>query len=316
MSCHFTSLEHDALLHLSGPDALAFLQGQLSCDTRKLNRDTALPGLFCTAQGRVICDFLLVELAPGHLALRMRRDIRAASAELFSRYIIFSKAELDAERDDWQVLACWGPAALEQLGEVFGVAPSSRYGACQGEGFAIVQMDEAGQQFECLLAPAAKEKLLTHLDKDATPAPEIAWQGLQLASGVARIEAATTGEFIPQMLNYDLTGHISFNKGCYTGQEVVARMHYRGKSKRRLYLASLDSAALAEQAEPPAPGDALYSPTGKQATGKVVNCVAQGDGTIALLASATADGVEAGLHLSQAQGPALQIGSLPYSLPD
>lgn len=316
MSCHFTTLEHEALLHLSGPDATTFLQGQLTCDTRKLSHETALPGLYCTAQGRVICDFLLAELAPGHLALRMRRDIRAASAELFSRYIIFSKAELDAERDDWQTLACWGPAAVVQLSEVFGIAPSSRYGACQGEGFTIVQMDEAGQQFECLLAPAAREKLQTRLDKGAILAPETAWQGLQLANGVARIEAATTGEFIPQMLNYDLTGHISFNKGCYTGQEVVARMHYRGKSKRRLYLASVERAALPQEAALPAPGDSLYSPAGKQATGKVVNCVAQGDGTMVLLASATADGVEAGLHLSQAEGPALQIGSLPYSLPD
>ena len=82
MTCHNTNLDHEALLHITGPDALSFLQGQLSCDTRTLSPERALPGVYCTVQGRVICDFLLCQLADAHFGLRMRREIRGAAAAL------------------------------------------------------------------------------------------------------------------------------------------------------------------------------------------------------------------------------------------
>ena len=307
MNCQYSLLQHEALLHIAGPDALTFLQGQTTCDTRKLDPDHALPGVYCTPQGRVVCDFLLSQLAGGYYALRMRRDIRASAGTTFGKYIIFSKAELDAGRDDWQVLSCWGQDAAQALREIFGVAPAAPFAACSGEGFVLAQVDEGGQQFECYLDSETNPQWLTRIAELMQPSAEGAWQALEIANGIGRIEAATVEEFIPQMLNYDLTGHISFNKGCYTGQEVVARLHYRGKPKRRMYLAEIPGM------ESAAAGAPLFSTGTEQSVGNVVNSVLA-DGQVVGLVVATASGVENGLYLDAKDGPILSIGELPYSL--
>jgi folate-binding protein YgfZ len=307
LNCQYSLLQQEALLHIAGPDSLTFLQGQTTCDTRNLDPDHALPGVYCTPPGRVVCDFLLSQLAEDHYALRMRRDIRASSSATFGKYIIFSKAELDDQRDDWQVLACWGPDAAQALREIFGAAPTARFGTCSGGDFVLVQVDEDGQQFECYLDSKTNPQWLAQVDGLMQASDESTWQALEIANGMGRIEASTVEEFVPQMLNYDLTGHISFNKGCYTGQEVVARLHYRGKSKRRMYLAELPGA------EPAAAGTPLFSTGTKQSVGSVVNS-AISDGQLVGLVVATANGVENGLHLGAKGGPVLSIGELPYSL--
>ncbi|MBE9539587.1 MAG: tRNA-modifying protein YgfZ, partial [Proteobacteria bacterium] len=120
-----------------------------------------------------------------------------------------------------------------------------------------------------------------------------------------RIEAATVEVFIPQMLNYDLTGHVSFDKGCYTGQEVVARLHYRGKPKRRLFQATMEK-TLALQA-----GSALYSSATEQSSGTVVNSALGANGLpIALIVAPVAEG-ESVIHLDSPNGPLLS-----YAPPD
>jgi len=305
--CQYSPLKQEALLHIAGPDSLTFLQGQTTCDTRDLERDNAIPGAYCTPQGRVVCDFLLSRLAQDHYALRMRRDIRASAGATFGKYIIFSKAELDTGRDDWRVLACWGPDAAQALGGIFGGTPRERYSTHSGDDFVLVQMDADGQQFECYLRDEQEPKLAARMAEIMQLSSEDEWQALQISSGIGRIEAATVEAFVPQMLNYDLTGHISFTKGCYTGQEVVARLHYRGKSKRRMYLTELP------EAEAATAGTALYSGGTKQSVGNVVN-TARTEGRVVALVVATASGVENGLHLAGQDGTNLIIGELPYAL--
>jgi len=314
LSCYYTALPDESLLHLQGPDALTFLQGQLTCDTRRLEPGRALPGLYCTVQGRVICDFLLCSLAPEHLALRLRRDIWVVSTATLAKYIVFSRAELATEREDWAVSACWGEDAAAVLKAEFGQIPDTRYGASRGAGYVIVQVDDAGNQFECLLQQGVEPGPGERLRARCTAGSESQWRALQIAAGVARIEATTSGEYVPQMLNYDLTGHISFNKGCYTGQEVVARLHYRGKPKRRLYLARLAGVATADQR--PAPGDPLYGADDTRAIGNIVNlAVDENEGTV-MLVTTTAEGLAGGLHLGGSEGPALAVTRPPYPLPE
>ncbi len=314
MSCYYVNLEHEALLHLQGPDARSFLQGQVTCDTRKLEAGRALPGTYCTLQGRVVCDFLLCALAQDHLLLRMRRDIRATGAALLAKYIVFSKARLEPEREDWQVMACWGADAADALRELFDMPRLEKYGAWHGEGFVLVQLDDAGQQFECYLERVVATALQPRLKEFMQAAAEPEWQALQIAAGIARIEAPTTGEFIPQLLNYDLTGHISFNKGCYTGQEVVARLHYRGTPKRRLYRAETALAGL--EGRLVAAGDPLYSADGARAVGNVINRVETADGRLLLLVTSTAAGTATGLHLLDPSGPLLRTEAMPYPVPE
>ena len=307
MNCYYCALEQESLLHISGPDSLTFLQGQTTCDTREVDSGQARPGVYCTPRGRVVCDFLLSQLGPDHFALRLRRDIRAASKVVFSKYIIFSKAELDDERDDWRPFAFWGPQAGAALATIFDSVPSQRFECSSGEHFVLVQMDEQGERFEGYLNLAANPDLPGKIAQHLEPLAESEWQAGQIASGDARIEASTMEEFVPQTLNYDLTGHISFSKGCYTGQEVVARLHYRGTPKRRTYLAQLPAGTNCSA------GTAVYSAGKTQSVGNIVNAVATPDSKRVLVA-ATEAGTAAGLHLDSPEGPLLTLAELPYSL--
>jgi len=308
LDASYSPLLDEALLHISGPDSLKFLQGQTTCDTDAVDAEHALLGAYCNPQGRMSCDFLLSQLGSDHFALRMKRDIIDSSAATFGKYIIFSKAELDPANSDWQVFACWGANAREALASVFPDVPGEKLGCSSGEYFCLVQIDESGSQFECYIDTAAQSDLADQLNTALTLDSETEWQALQIESGIGRIEAATVEEFIPQMLNFDITGHVSFTKGCYTGQEVVARMHYRGKPKRRMYLSSIPGS------NSPAAGTALFSSGNEQSVGNIVNCAQRDDGTALALLVATEAGIENGLHVGAADGSLLDMLDLPYSM--
>ncbi len=310
MGCHYALLEEEALLRVSGPDTLAFLQGQLTCDTRTLSPSRALPGAFCTPQGRVTGDFLLCRQGPEQVLLRLRRSVAGIFAAALGKYMVFSRATLDGDDGDWQVLALWGEGAGGVIRDLGGSDPGARYGAVMGEGWQLVQVDESGQQFECYLHSSAAG-LLSKLGARAGRADAGRWRALQIAGGVPRIEAGTSGEFLPQALNYDLTGHVSFNKGCYTGQEIIARLHYRGRPKRRCHPATLPEGAAAA----PAPGTPLYRPGGTQAAGDVLNAEVDEAGRVALLVTAAGADLQSGLHLGSPEGPRLRAGTLPHPLP-
>lgn len=310
MGCHYALLKEEALLRISGPDTLAFLQGQLTCDTRALSPSRALPGAFCTPQGRVTGDFLLCQPGPEQVLLRLRRSVAGHFAAALGKYMVFSRAQLDGDDSQWRLIALWGGSAGEVARDLCGSSPGARYGTVAGEGWQLVQIDEAGQQFECYVHSTA-EGWLARLEARAEQAPAGWWRALQVAGGVPRIEAQTSGEFLPQALNYDLTGHVSFNKGCYTGQEIIARLHYRGRPKRRCHLATLPGATAAI----PAPGTALFRPGDAQAAGHVLNAERDDAGEIALLVTAAGAELQAGLHLGGPEGPPLRPVALPYPLP-
>ena len=305
-NCQFSTLPGEALLLITGPDTLTFLQGQTTCDTRELENSGSLPGVYCTPQGRVVCDFLLAPLGEETFALRMRRDIRASSSAVLGKYIVFSKADIEDDNDDWQVAGLWGEDAGAVIESIFGSRPNGQGQLLSGPGFAIVQRDEAGQRFECFADSSAADKL-DELASAANVASEDDWRALDIAAGIARIEAPLVDELVPQTVNFDLTGHISFTKGCYTGQEVVARLHYRGKSKRRGF------AVVAEDATGLVSGAELFSSTSSSSVGHVVNTASTGDGAQALV-SATLDAAEAGLHVAAPDGPSLELLELPYAL--
>ena len=310
VSSHYTILDDEALLTIIGPDSLTFLQGQTTCDTRTVDASHAIPGAYCTPKGRVVCDFLLCEIAENHYALRLRRDILDSSAAVFGKYIVFSKAELQPENQDWKVFACWGDDVGTALHDALG-APAvetvsgEQYTSSCGDGFVLVQVDGEGTQFECYINTANHPELVEQLASAMSPGDVNTWRSLQVEQGVARIEAATVEAFIPQMLNYDLTGHIDFTKGCYTGQEVVARMHYRGKSKRRLFRATMT-----ENVELHA-GTPLYHNESSQSAGTVVNSALGGDGLPIALVVAPAAAKEKVMRIGDQNGSNLFLDISP-----
>lgn len=309
MSAHYALLEREALLHLTGPDSLTFLQGQTTCDTRKVDSGTTVAGAYCTPQGRMVCDFQLGQVGEEHFLLRLRADIAEAAVSTFGKYIVFSKAELDPQRRDWQVVACWGDTVGEALREIIGGLPAGPNQAMAGEGYLLVQVDEAGTQFEAWLDMAQHGDHFETIQQHLEPGDSAAWEALQIRAGLGRVEGGTVEEFLPQMLNYDVVGHVAFDKGCYTGQEIVARLHYRGKAKRRMYLA--ESSQL-----PPLPAGTALSAIGSESNaGTVVNSVAS-EGAALYLVSATESAAAAGLSAIGDASHQLYVGSLPYSIPD
>ena len=303
MPSYFTVLNNEALLHISGPDSLKFLQGQTTCDTSKVTPEQAIPGAYCTPKGRVVCDFILCQIGEGSFAMRMRHDILETSATTFSKYIMFSKAELDQGNTNWKVYGCWGSEAKQavykalQVQDGIEASVDGSYSNYCGEGFSIVQIDAAATQFECYIDTQNRPELSLALEAALTAADENHWKALQIEQGIGRIEATTSEDYIPQMLNYDLTGHISFDKGCYTGQEVVARMHYRGKSKKRLFrAASQETQALRA-------GTALFNNSSSQSVGSIVNSALDEAGLSIALIVAPAESGPQTLHLGNPEGP-------------
>ncbi|MEM9256812.1 MAG: hypothetical protein AAGA91_15300 [Pseudomonadota bacterium] len=303
MTSHIAQLASDALLRIKGPDALTFLQGQTTADTRELSEVRALPGVYCTPQGRVVCDFLLCTLNDDDYGLRMRASIRDHAAKVLSKYIVFSKAELIEDDSDWQCWGLWGDETAQIVRKVFAADTSQQFDCHRGDGYVLIQRDDQGSRFECLLHQRVAETLISTLREHSETRPEAAWQALDIASGIARIEQETIEEFVPQVLNFDLTGHISFTKGCYTGQEVVARLHYRGRSKRRSYLSSLTPNTDVS------PGLPLYCQA--QSAGHLVN---HADGMA--LVSATEQGMTSGMSLEPAGEPLLKLQNPPYPFPE
>ena len=307
MSAFFAPLQTEAMLHISGPDSLTFLQGQTTCDTRDVGPSRAVPGAYCNVQGRMVCDFLLLELAQEQFALRLKADTLENAAATFGKYIVFSKAKLQADNRDWQVFGCWGESAADSLRSLKLTLPSGRYQAISGDGYVLVQMDDAGTQFEAYINTRDHHAHLDALSAALTEAPESNWQALQIRAGIGRVEGPNIEELLPQMLNFDVTGHVSFTKGCYTGQEIVARLHYRGKAKRRMYLGQSEGPAEA------AAGTALFNVGSDQSVGTVVNSARENQQTVCLV-SATEKGIAQGLRLESPEGPAIEILTLPYSV--
>ncbi len=304
--CYLAALDHEALLHIKGPDATRFLQGQVTCDTGRLSEHQAMPGAYCTPQGRVICDFLLSAHAEEHVTLRLRQSVLPTSASALGKYIVFSRADLDQAQTGWRICGCWGDGARAVLDDLLPGVPDGEWQSSSGTGYTVVALP--GNRFECYFHGAQGEALHRALEARAHTAPVARWLALEVRSGIARVEGETSGMFVPQMLNYDLTGHISFDKGCYTGQEVVARLHYRGTPKRRLYLASGPAGHF------PEPGAALYQKGSSQATGNVVNATADEDapGQVLILTTATVATVDQGVSLQADSDTGLHLARHPY----
>jgi len=305
LNAFFTPLVDESVLSIHGPDTLAFLQGQTTCDTRDLSEGQALQGLLCSPQGRVLADFLAVQIAPEHVLLRLRRGIAADTTAILSKYIAFSKAELTDQSRQWQAYGLHGDDAQDCLAQSVGASARGSLAVVTADGAFVVQLDEKGECFECLAS--SDSPAIATLSEAAAPGTEAAWRARLITHGLPRIEAETAGEFVPQNLNFDRTGHISFTKGCYTGQEVVARLHYRGKSKRRVLVGRTSTGSVDT-------GQTVVTADGKTA-GVVINAAGIDEDASVLLVSTSPDNVDQGLQLAETSSP-ISLALPPYSLED
>jgi len=278
-------LDHLGVLQVSGEDAVAFLQGQLSVDVEALSARAGSFGAYCTPKGRMIASFLLWRDAAGFFAA-LSRDIAAVTQKQLSKFVLRSKVKVVDASEAIVLAGATGPASERVLSASSGTS----------------LMD--GRSLHALPAAAAAGIL-----RGIELADSARWRWLDIRAGLPWITAATQDQLIPQMANLELIGGVSFDKGCYTGQEVVARTQHRGTVKRRTFLANVAAPARA--------GDPLYGDDlGAQASGTVINAEASPEGGYDLLASVHISSKERStVHLNTPDGPVLRFLPLPYAVP-
>jgi len=284
-----------SLLRFSGPDAQNFLHGQLTCDVLALQAGASTYGGYCTPKGRLLATFLLWADATGYTLL-----LPVALAESIHKrlkmYVLRAKVKVD---DLTPMLACIGVAGADAAKEIAnrgGAIPERLHGVLVNDDVTVIALPVDRY---LLVLPRA----LANAVEDAG-----AWDALDIAAGIPFILPATQEEFVAQMVNLDLISGLSYTKGCYPGQEIVARMHYLGRLKQRMFRARVNAAAAA--------GDKLYSTDmGEQSSGMIVASTQAEDNhhnVLAVMQIASAGNTP--YHLGSPQGPVLQLADLPYKV--
>ncbi|NUT74697.1 folate-binding protein YgfZ [Pseudomonas sp. C1C7] len=302
-SAFFCTLSHEGVLGVRGADAAKFLQGQLTCNLNYLSDSQASLGARCTQKGRMQSSFRILLEGDGVL-LAMASELLEPQLADLKKYAVFSKSKLTDESAAWVRFGVdHGDAALTSLGLEL---PQDTDSVVRNDGLIAIRVspDRAELWAAADQADVIKGKLGALLAEGDLNQ----WLLGQIRAGIGQVMPGTRELFIPQMLNLQAVGGVSFKKGCYTGQEIVARMQYLGKLKRRLYRVKLDAGEL------PEPGTQLFSPAHASAIGEVV-LAARAERNIELLAVLQAEAAEAGdLHVGALDGPALHLLDLPYEL--
>lgn len=303
-------LSHLGLLRFSGEDAESFLQGQLSCDVKKLGPNTAEYGSYCTAQGRMLAVFLLW-VKDGAFFMQLPAEILAPIQKRLGMFVLRSKVKIENASDAWVRMGLAGSGAAALLAEAGLAVPENAEGSSgalpAGHSQAATVIALGGGRFEIAAAPEHAPALWDALARDARAVGSGVWNWLEIRAGVPVVLSKTQEQFVPQMANLELIGGVSFQKGCYPGQEIVARTQHLGKLKRRMYLAHL----AAECA--PAPGDELFSADLEgQASGMIVNSAPSPDGGYDMLAVIRISSAQDhALHWKSREGAALELMPLP-----
>ncbi|WP_254914641.1 MULTISPECIES: folate-binding protein YgfZ [Pigmentiphaga] len=318
---HIAPLDHLTVLEARGADTIEFLQGQLTQDVKKLgDADARLAG-YCTAKGRLLASAIVwraqpdpADPVPRVLAL-VDASIAQALQKRLSMFVLRAKVKLAAT--PLRVAGVWrgtDAAALQAAaGGLLPAAPWSRADLPDATWIAAPAAD-ASPRWWWIGTDDALQRLGTALGAPAQAGLAQAWRAADIASGLPWITAPTQDLFVPQMVNLELIGGVSFTKGCYPGQEVVARSHYLGKLKRRMFAGHVAGG----QPDPQAlAGADVFQEGDEQPCGRIVNAAREGGGVAILYESslAAAQG-QAPLHAGSPAGPIIQPRALPYALSD
>lgn len=226
-SLAMTAMLDHRLLQVAGRDGMTFLQGQLTCDLRRLEQQEVLFGAHCNAKGRMISSAVLANTDDKSIGLRLHASLAEPALAALKKYIVFSKATITAA--DRVAIALLGDTAAAQP---LGTLPEPGHFAIRDD---LTLVHHASGLLEIWAEPEPAMALWQQLSPLTAPADTDALNRHWVEQGIAEVQAATMEEFIPQMLNYHLIDGVSFKKGCYTGQEIVARMHYKGQLKKHTY---------------------------------------------------------------------------------
>ena len=261
-------LTHLGVIEVTGPDAAAFLQNQLTSDVKHLAGDAAQYSAWCSAKGRMLASFLIFRMGPAY-QLQLSADLLPTIDKRLRMFVLRSKVQITDVSAACALIGLAGPemdAVLHGAGLPVPTTPRQTAAFAAGT---VIRLDAGRCQIAVQREAAAA--LWQKLQAGARPVGTCAWQWLDICAGIPLISERTSEEFVPQMASFEQLDAVSFRKGCYPGQEVVARTQYLGKVKRHLYRAHATTIMAA--------GDAIYSPTNpQQPCGMVTNAAPAPDG--------------------------------------
>lgn len=294
-ACFAAQLRDCGVIAVSGSDARAFLHGQLTSDIAHLPADEARPAGWCSAKGRLLATFVVVPHEDGFL-LQLALDLVPAVAKRLRMFVLRSKVTLADASAEWAQFGIWGGGAAERLRELGIETPGPDLGIARAADLIAIRLQ--AQRHLLLLRGAQRVQIGIRL-----PQGEAAgWALEEIRAGRPHITQATQDLFVPQMVSLERLGGLDFKKGCYPGQEIVARAQYRGQLKRRM--------VRLRSSRPLRPGQDLYSDDiAGQPSGTVVN--AAGGEALAVLQIATLESRAA--VRAEAGGAALEVLPLPYA---
>jgi len=294
-------------LEFEGADTASFLQGQLSNDVAALAIGDAQWSSYNSPKGRMLATMLLWRATATSYRAFVTADLAESLRRRLAMFVMRAKVVVTDRTVNGIGFGIAGPAAIPTVHAALGAAAAAGHGVTH-DGLDIVTTPDGRV---LVRAPAeARDDVAQRLAAHATSVDATHWDWHAIAAGIPVVGAATQDLFIAQAANWDLVGGVNFRKGCYPGQEIIARMQYLGKLKERLVRLHHDGAA-------PAPGTNVYSAVfGDQACGTIVNAAPAPGGGSDLLAVAQTSAAEGGtLHLGQPDGPALALLALPYAVP-
>lgn len=306
----FTPLTHAGLLGARGPDAAAFLHSQLTNDVSHLPDNQARLAGYCSAKGRMLASLLMWK-AGDAVFLQLSHDLLPAIRKRLQMFVLRAKVVLDDETPNRALLGLTGDGAVRFLSGRFPALPARPFDLCHGDSGSVIRLPDAlgRNRFQWITTAAEAIAAWPAMSQSMTLHDNAAWRHMDVLAGIPHIVTATQDKFVPQMVNYELLGGVNFKKGCYPGQEIVARSQYLGKLKRRMVLASVESLEVQ-------PGMEIFSSHDPaQPSGMVVNAEPSGTSQSDCLVEIKLASMEGGtLHLQSADGPPLTLRGLPYSL--
>ncbi|MBI4207821.1 MAG: folate-binding protein YgfZ [Betaproteobacteria bacterium] len=300
-------LDQTGVIVFAGEEAQNFLQGQLSCDVGGLAPENSTYGSYCTPKGRILATFLLWRSGRDFF-MQLPAPLREPIQKRISMFILRARVKAADASDAFARFGIAGPGAESAIRNMLGDAPVSTHAVKHVQDATLIRLP--GDRFEIVVPSEKATTVHEALKRDAEEVGPGIWDWLEIRAGIPWIMPATQEQFVPQSVNLDLIGGVSFTKGCYPGQEIVARMHYRGQVKQRMYLVHIATETT------PQPGDKLYSADMRdQSCGMIVNAARAPDGGYDVLAAIQTSSVASGdVRWKTPDGPALKVLPLPYEI--
>ena len=304
-ACAITDLTHFGLIRASGADLRSFLQGQLTGDINQVSPETAQLSSYCSPKGRMLGSFWIFQRGDD-LYLQLPADRLDAILRRLRMFVLRAQVTLQDASAELARFGIAGDCAAAMLPFV----PDVDKGCITRDALTVIRLPGDRPRFELIAPPARLTDLWSQMAATAEQTGPDFWSLMDIRAGIPNVFEDTVEAFVPQMANLQLIGGVSFTKGCYTGQEVVARMQYLGKLKRRMYRARI------ADGECPAPGTEVFSASSDsgQGAGRIVESAPSPDGGFEALAVLQISSAEAqDMRLRDADGAALELLELPYA---